>query len=84
MDPELAAALATADRQLRHIGDSLDYLVAEARLMLADSDETKVWALVSRSIRHQLELDSGRPGFAAEMLAAAILRLARRDPDVSG
>lgn len=75
-DQEMAAALAAADRQRALAIGALNHVIQKAAQLLSFyGDETKAWALLAEDIKRQLDCD-GRSYFAAEMVAAAAIRLA--------
>ena len=75
-DDELARARAAADRQLAHVTDALnDVVLKQARELLTGEDATDVWARLSTQIAAQLDCTSPRQKFAAELLAAAAIKL---------
>ena len=76
-DQQVAAALGAADRQRALVIDSLNHTVDQAaKLLRTHNDETKAWALLAQDIKTQLDCDGPRSYFAAEMAAAAAIRLA--------
>jgi hypothetical protein len=77
-DPELTSALAAADQQYTHARSALkDQAVAKARQLLTGHGETEAWALLTVDLAGQLDLTSQRQSFAAEMLAAAAIEIAK-------
>ena len=78
-DPQLTSALAAADQQRRNADDGFRGVVAEARRLLTAYGETEAWAVLSSTVRRQLELNEEPASFAADLLAAAALQLVRLD-----
>lgn len=76
-DDDLTTARAAADQQMAHVDGSMTKLVARARAMLAKGvGRTETWTLLSVYVANQLDCRSAEQKFAAQMLAAAVLRLA--------
>ncbi|MEV6350257.1 hypothetical protein [Actinoplanes sp. NPDC051851] len=72
----MTTALAAADQQLQLADDSLADLTDRAKMLLERFGRTSAWSLLSRYIASQLDLDSKHQSFAADVLAAAVMRLA--------
>lgn len=77
MNSELTAALAAADRQLALVKDSLTDTAKRAETLLAEHGETGAWALLTAEIARQLDCQTKYQQFAAEMPAAAALKIAQ-------
>lgn len=75
---EYTAVLAAADRQLAHTNLALDGLLKDARKLLQTHGQTQTAAILAQRVKVQLSCDDRFSGFAAEMLAAAVLRLAEQ------
>ena len=76
MDP--IEALAHADQQFSHVNDTLDQTIENARELLGAHDATRAWAILAVRISKALDCGEQRQAYAAEMLAAAAIRLARQ------
>ena len=77
----LAGVRARADRQLAGVRVGLASQVEQARGMLAGGlDETDVWAVLATRIATELDCTGKYQQFAVEMLAAAAIRIAGREP----
>lgn len=76
---KLTAARAAADQQLALATHALDGQVTHARSLLRLEPETDAWAVLATEIATSLDLDTQYQKFAGEILAAAALRLAKKE-----
>ena len=78
----LAAARASADRQMALNQSALDDLVRVVRKRIAEGrDIIDIWALLGDQVCEKLECHGKYPQFAAEMLVTATIRLAQSTGD---
>jgi hypothetical protein len=74
---DYAAALVAGELQYMHVQRTLDVAVNQARELLGEYSDVEVWALVGVTIAKQLDCNDQRQQFACEVVAAAVIRIAK-------